>query len=401
MSKRILMCLILVAYATLMGTSSHVCATDHLGEMHHQEEPEIVSRYKSTLPPVMLPGEENKVQSILDYIQTVGGGKLCPDAEIATHSQIDGYIKSGQPIEICILGFPCKSGNTDLKVMSSAFDLADYLGLVTLQHLATGIGKIYKHGAKITIINREPYIEELQEILEDELGLEDCYQMNGYRAVLARLIASFPCLSLGGDYTADYKAALQKSRETVLVKGDKKQVDFFKRELECKLIEDYVIHRDEAIVRARLHAELSQRPYKNKKWEALQPNELEKRIQESVEKNIAQKMRENFNLVRKCLAEKMAATYELGVTVFREIVSEKHPHHIRMSIHGHKDRIHMNMIHGQTCVPWHMLLATDGKGFLLESKDDLAKKAPYKQRKKEMKSVRIDGCELSYIILGD
>lgn len=401
MSKRILVRLTLVAYATLVGTPSHVCATENQGVMQHQEESEIVSRYKATLPQVMVPEQENKAQSILDYIQAVGGGKLCLDAEQATLGQINGYIKSGLPIEICILGFPCKSGNSDLKVISSVFDLADYLGLVTLQHLATGIGKIHKAGAKITIINVEPYIEELQELLAAELGLEDCYQMNGYRAVLTRLIVSFPCLSLGADYTKDYKAAVHKSRERILVKGDQKQVDFFKRELECKLIEGYVNRRDEAIVRARLHAELSRRPYKNKKWEALQPNELERRIQEYVEKNLAQKMRENFNLVRKNLAEKMTATYELGVAVFREIVSEKHPQHIRMSIHGHKDRIHMNMIHGQTCVPWHMLLATDGKDFLLESKDDLAKKVPYKQRKKEVRSVLIDGCKLSYILLGD
>src|SRR5262249_16262578 len=160
----------------------------------------------------------------------------------------------------------------------------DYLGLVTLQHLAEGIGKLYEPEAKVTIINKEPYIEEMNALLAKELSIAEYCKIRDYQSALSKIISAFSCLSLGGDFTSDYMVALEKSKEMVIA-SNPSQLQFFKRDLDYQELRTNIDLRDKDKVRNQLRSEIV-----SKHFGCKVTADAEVKIQQMIDKQLTQKM---------------------------------------------------------------------------------------------------------------
>lgn len=68
-------------------------------------------------------------------------------------SVIDGFVMSGEPVEMCLPAFPFKSANKVYKVFGILPDKAEELALDRLNTMCVRIGDIYAPGAKVLIIS--------------------------------------------------------------------------------------------------------------------------------------------------------------------------------------------------------------------------------------------------------
>jgi len=68
-------------------------------------------------------------------------------------STIDYFVTAGRRVEACLPAFPFKSANKVYKVLGSLPDKAEELALERLNTMCTRIQKIYRPGARITIIS--------------------------------------------------------------------------------------------------------------------------------------------------------------------------------------------------------------------------------------------------------
>lgn len=66
---------------------------------------------------------------------------------------MDKFVQTGERVETCLPAFPFKSANKVYKVLGSLPDKAEELALERLNTMCTRIKKVYKPGARVTIIS--------------------------------------------------------------------------------------------------------------------------------------------------------------------------------------------------------------------------------------------------------
>lgn len=78
-----------------------------------------------------------------------------PAYEDVVVSRIRDFDASDEPISLLLPAFPWKNPNTE-KTLSGYPDLGEELGLARLNHLCEALGKIYPHGAQLTLVADGP-----------------------------------------------------------------------------------------------------------------------------------------------------------------------------------------------------------------------------------------------------
>ncbi len=164
---------------------------------------ETLDEYQRKLPQIGMIEEATIAEQIVSFLckfdfepQKAKSGHK----ELA--AQIQSFIDRNVTIEFSIAAFPLKSMNIEKKVIAllggnSEFDAADYVGLLTLNHVCAQIQSIYSLGAKITILSWEPYLFASNAIIQRILGV-DLVSMQRYEAYqkdLRRLCGENGCFS--------------------------------------------------------------------------------------------------------------------------------------------------------------------------------------------------------------
>ncbi len=341
----------------------------------------IISSYVEAFPKI---GEANPeiTDQIITYLLKLGDNKLFnQDSSNRYREQINAIIEAGEPMKLLILGFPCKSKNTDTKVISDSFDLADYLGLVTLQKITEEITSIYSPGCRITIYNKEPYIEKMGLIAFANLNINpyprDCIEE--YETILKKLIQKFPNLILAEDFSEEY----EKEYKTIL----EKLIQEFPYLIWAKYFPK------EAIIFKELVPSDIVVFYKNDLDTIQIKNKIESILKDSnVNKKISKNMISKHQIE---IAKMLTIEREIGTKVLREIVNNNYNDYVRLSIRGDETKIGINLIYGSTRTPWHMSLLVESKSTKLVDRAKLEKeksKSPY-----VLNAIHVDGIELKYI----
>lgn len=307
---------------------------------HLEDNP--MERYCKSLPLINLEDNLDLPQAILQYAQILGGGKpLEAMGQEKVLSQISQSIANDTPLNFVILGFPEKSSNTESKSISGQFDLADLLGLVTLEHLCQEIEKIYGRGAQVHIVCDEPYLNEMSQYMYEKVGVTMIPDKSTYHATLAKCLSSnhFTYISLADSLASDYHALN-------IVKNDKKPADglikFISKEIQT--------------------SELRAAKVTNKQ--------------------------------RASLAKDMALIYERGVEKLRYLI-DHHPQlgsMVRLSVHGDGHKLHMNLIHNSAGTPWHGVVEVDAFGHFTLTTTEQAKKS-----ESLVQSFNFNGDSMAYV----
>lgn len=294
------------------------------------EELDLPTTYKRSLPKLELDGLDLplvKAINVVDYLQLLGGGDpLNSSARDNYAGYIESRMRTGTPIQFVILGFPCKSTNIGKKVLSHRFDMADYLGLVRLEHIGEQIQTFVGVPCEIHIINKEPYIPEMFEAVERQLEM-GLLNLEEYETAFLRLLRTCPHLCCGADLTREYLAEKAKEvyhtemAQAELGAAAEKLKGFFAGELDAPVV-DTVLNKQGIISKSALVRE------------------------------------------RKRLGLLMSQVYQLGVTVFRNVVKTHalYGSMLRLSVHGDDTKVMINfastpgIVSTHTCVPWHAAL---------------------------------------------
>ena len=335
-------------------------------------ELDVPAMYKRTLPKLEIDGPDLplvRANNIIDYLQLLRRGiPLNNEARDSYTGYIESHMRTGDAIQFVILGFPCKSTNVGKKVLSQKFDMGDYLGLVRLEHIAEQIQEFIGVPCEVHIINKEPYIPEMFNAIRADLGMDmELLNSPEYEAAFLRLLGTCPHLHCGADLTKEYLK--QKEMEVYHTEAAKAQIvaaagelkGFFAGELDCLAVN--------AI--------------------------LEGKGADSKKKLVNE---------RKRLGLLMSGVYQLGVTVFRDVVRAHglYGSMLRLSVHGDETKVGINFaskpgIEGaNTCVPWHaaLLCARSGDDVSLDlvRTEDMPAEA-------HVTTLTLASVELSYILM--
>jgi pyoverdine/dityrosine biosynthesis protein Dit1 len=272
---------------------------------------------------------------------------------------IENQLKRNEPIHLTIVGFSCKSSNVDVKVLASSFDLADYMGLCTLNYITQSIRHIYSPGAKITIVSSEPHLLEINKKVEEKLKVPMIFpeSIEKYQSALKKCLKHFPDLALGKDLTQAYGKMKDTPQNFEQEEGEllQKIAIFFQEELKTD-------HIKKAFMKQENLVELSNGAF----FKKLKP-----------------------------LSQTIAEVYLKGVKEFRTLLcKETSENTIRFSIHGDKNKIGINLIYGSKGAPWHNLVRVHKDGIELLSKKKASEKG-------EIQVLKMDDMEMQYILSKD
>lgn len=350
MTKYIYRMIGIMLFATTTANCSDFPDDLFFKEIMQRKGTGIINNYKTSLPlPEDVCETENLADQILQYVQLLSNGakhQLNLAAREGILSMFSACIESQMPINLCLLGLSFKSGNDEHKVLSSEFDLGDYLSLVTLQHLAEGISHIYKPGALITIINSEPFVDEMDakvvEKLEVHMISPDAKQQ--YGKTLEKLVSNFNYLRIGRDLNEAYKN-MGKQAGGHKVTDD--LVRFYKKELTTS-----------RIIRA-ITKGVPNAPYKSEIT---------------------------------AIAKELTQIYSDGSARIRAVLNEEYKNMVRISVRENPDRILFNLIFGQKHNPLHMvpLINTNGSCKLINK--------PKRTEIYETKSTFVQDVHLRYLV---
>lgn len=154
-----------------------------------------LQNYVELLPKITHTSGASLAESIVSFLCAfIPGEKTDLHGHDALALQVQEFIDRAEPIKFSMAGFPAKSANAEKKVISPAFDAADYVGLCTLHYICTQIQSVYPVGAQVTILPWEVYLFAANTIIQKHLG-EGVYffgreQFNNYQQSLKELCAS-------------------------------------------------------------------------------------------------------------------------------------------------------------------------------------------------------------------
>ena len=349
-----------------------ILAVPVMGDTTKVEELDVPAIYKRTLPKLEIDGPDLplvRANNIVDYLQLLGGGiPLNNEARDSYTGYIESHMRTGDAIQFVILGFPCKSTNLEKKVLSQKFDMGDYLGLIRLEHLAEQIQEFVGVPCEVHIINKEPYIPEMFKAIGADLGMGmELLNSAEYEASFLQLLGTCPHLRCGADLTEEY--------------------------LKQKAMKIYHTEAAKALIEA--DAEGSKRFF---------TGELEYSVVNAVLNGKGKVSKNALEKERKRLGLLMSGVYQLGVTVFRDVVRAHglYGSMLRLSVHGDETKVGINfaskpsIVCANTCVPWHaaLLCERSGDGVLF----DLVR-SENRPAESHVTTMTVASVELSYILM--
>lgn len=143
--------------------------------MEYQEKTidDPVELYKNSLPKIEDCKSSSLIEQIVEFLCLFNnfGEQSELLGKEAFIKKVNSFILEGLPLQFILMGFAAKSSNTRLKVLKSQFDLAEYLGLTTLDYLCAEIKSVYSPGAVVTIFTQEMHLEEISDTVQDYLGI--------------------------------------------------------------------------------------------------------------------------------------------------------------------------------------------------------------------------------------
>ena len=309
--------------------------------------PQGCKAYIARLPKLEAEGLETtaeKVRAIFEYVQKFDPtSKISEETRQETFRKIERCIKTGKKLEMEMLGFSSKSSNTVTKVLGTTFDLADYMGLYTLNHIAKNIEKAHPPGVILVIHHIEPFLADMNKYLEAAIGVPivDPKAIIEYKATLKRIVRNFPFLTLAEDLTNVYQGELHKkesdSKETLNDRPFDGYAAFFKGELNHPRITN-----------------------------AIEETQL-RRLGKKASKTQLKKSLD-------ALAKGLAQVYDHGVNRFRRVLVQRSgTETLRLSIHGSSQRLGISTIYGHPAAPWHNALRVTNSNVALIKKEDIGK----------------------------
>lgn len=176
----LILCLLCGYKQALGGETARPCITlaDNEGEAIVQK---LVDGYRESLPKInAVRGDTDQIaKEVVDFLK-----KLTPATEVAGAeslvSKIKQIIEAEKTIQFVLPGFPFKSLNRKKVLNPGEPDLAEVLGLATLDHLCTQIKTVCGKGAQVVIVpdairiadhlgvmdQREAYIEKIRKLIQ-------------------------------------------------------------------------------------------------------------------------------------------------------------------------------------------------------------------------------------------
>jgi pyoverdine/dityrosine biosynthesis protein Dit1/alpha-ketoglutarate-dependent taurine dioxygenase len=255
--------------------------------------------------------------------------------------QLMYFIRSGQPIEMILPGFPCKSPNTRSKVFGCLPDRGEEIALMNLDNFCEQVRKFYAPGCKLIIFSDGTTFSDLIGVSEET--------QESYNTTLKNLIKlrhiSWESLdsffgsengydSLRQEFMSQY-CSLDKHQVDALIKNDE-QIRQTYQGLKCFLFQD------------------------NPWTDCNSPANKKERLKQCGE-------------LAKIMIQRNDALTKL--------LKEKFPHHIRLSIHtqnnaGPKFGVHLIPNDYRCITPWHnVVVKTKDNQEILMKKEEAQKLA--------------------------
>jgi L-tyrosine isonitrile synthase len=237
---------------------------------------------------------------------------------------IERFIATAQPIQCVLPAFPCKSPNTERKVLGTLPDKGEELALLNLEHLCCAVQHIHTPGCEIVIVSDG-------RVYADIVGVSDD-TVTAYRNELQQM-GSFPHLSFQG-LEEFFPAHTHEAMRQRLVHQYGSSVEDIREAIRV----DHDMNR--------LYCGLTRFLIEDKLWMG--------RSKRSIKKECKQN------------AIEMMVRSE----AYSALIKQAFPEHIRLSIHPHDpdtDKFGINLIPGcsEWGTPWHGVMVQSGNKWQL------------------------------------
>lgn len=357
---------------------------------------ESIDRYKESLPTIVVDQsvKSSVPEQIADYllkfrqpdVDMVGKDKLI--------RKLEAQCEYDQPIQIILLGFPFKSTNREFKCIGPRADMAEYLALMTLQHLADQVQCLYEPSIHITIISDGlAYQTVIDETLPTILD---------YHEDIKKLLMYFPNLSFVGWEIHESIGSPQELIDKV------SQIDVvLTRESEetKKDLKTFVGKEFETTHWKNHYKKIAEEECQNLVFKISEKITNPKRIEEHQQKAKTSKINEVRNRLIKDEIEKTTDSLSVGSIKFGTFVRENYPNYtnyIRLSVHPHADvgeKLGLALVRGQRGTPWHNAIKMVRKGdhFSFSYLDDKKSKKLPEIDPLNVRTYSLGDMELSYL----
>lgn len=304
--------------------------------------------YQASLPSITPTGDIAKdICGFLLEFNTLKGQEV--NGQQLLIEKINQQIETLGPIKMLLLGFPFKSTNHDYKCISHHADMAEYLGLITLQYIADQIKTIYEPSIQITIISDGlAYHTDIDESFENILQ---------YHQDLMTLIKEFPSINfIGWKINEGIKNPMDLVHKVALI-----QTPITQESMETKSdLQKFV-----------------QKEFQSTTWDNFFLNQATQECGHLTgkPKQIQQAILTKKNSLKKEKVHKSVEDLSTGSMKFGTFVTQEFPnynHYIRLSVHPHKDvhkKLGISLIHGDKGTPWHnAMVLKNGRWEFLDKK---------------------------------
>lgn len=365
---------------------------------------DAINAYESTLPKITKPQKNDSNEMATEIANLLCKyNKIKKDTSIINKDNLINTIKyfvdKKECIHIILTSFSVKSSNTDTKTLNGKLDLAEYVGLYTLNHVCDQIKSIYAPGAKITIYSREVQCDYINKIVKEACDVELFPEQDrlGYQKQLKLLVEKcFKNLTIGevDEKTAheNYaKVCIEYKRNSSIHKD---LCHFWKCDLEQTRIKQAI----KMVV-------CQENENKSITEPILQANKIiSKQELKKLEKQKVQKINQAVNLRIKRLTEEIADCISIGSTAMKISMDKfnETKKYIRLSVHSNPDvstQVGFALVYIADSAPWHHTIALDGSKLIAKSKQEIQKYATKINAKLVPKAYDLLGLSLEYINL--
>ena len=318
--------------------------------------------------------------------------------------KIAGYVAKNEPIKLILLGFPTKSAKNETKVIGSQVDLAELLGLLTLNHICQEINSVYEPGTQLTIFTREPFIYQMNNILEQALEqpLFDEDQIEEYQRQLKQLVNHFdPTIKVGEIKNVRHIYESKYAQFDVNAEDLSGYRAFMKEELNCSKFIEAAQEKLFSPQHEKLKGKFPQleniKTFKEVKEKFSSYKKMLKNIESSLPKR---------NLLGK-ISDDLAECAAKGALRMRALLNDNisdYGSYVRLSIHASEDgdvsrKLGIALIYGSVGTPWHKTLVVSNDKARLQALSELKNKNGDLQG--QIKQFVIESLNLGYVYQGD
>jgi pyoverdine/dityrosine biosynthesis protein Dit1 len=320
-----------------------------------KDMPEGVTNYLKKLPTISIEKEMNQTETaceIVQFLKRMSHTSFERTGEKELLNRIEDIIKIDTALTLVLVGYPFKSTNTDLKVLSEKVDMGEFIGFLTLNHICQQIQTLYKPGAKVLIYSDGLAYTSLLDISESTYK---SYQKD--LNTLSAFFNEYISIHYPQDLDLNLKEKAPFDQETF-----QDITHFMEEELNCtKWKEIFDIKAKELL------PDMAEK-LKNKMTRKKAQLALNKKRNELIK-----------DKSRALALEASQLSYVFGQAVKNDL---KNVPYIRLSIHPHQnisEKLTIPVIYGSRGTPWHLTPLLYKDGVQLQKKKEIEKYFKYKK----------------------